>query len=830
MRRILEQLCPPVAVPPGARRGGAILTALLTALLLVGLPLSLPAQGRFEESTEAEKAFLAGLRFEEEAVALQRREGLASARSLYQKAEVEYRRALTLDPRLVKAAAKAGYVLYILDEPDKAIGILEKARAVDANDPDVKHILAVNLFKKRDYARSIPLLEEVVAKNADLYYGAAFLLGKYYYDSANLQRAEIYFQKYLSVKPDDHKVHGVVGNIYLKQQKFDEALREFKKVIELDPEDLRAQVNVGNIEYQKENFAEAARLFEKILQKDPTKASIHYNLASSYFQIRRYPEAIRFYRSFLRLRPGSSSGHFYLGHAHAALGELVPAVEQYQLARQVQPDHPGIAYRLGLVLARLGRDEEAARELRQAARLAPQDPWPVAQQANLLRRTGRLDEALALHLRLVREQPAEPLFRVFAAESLLAKGMLAEARAEVAEGRRLLPDHPALVEVQARLLGQEAQHFLRDGKPEQAAAQLTAALRLAPEEPTLLFGQALLQIRQGQLAQGQQLLEKIATRMKPVDPAVVLAHGEALALLGRPAEASPLLDRAASALGEGDYRVVHTRALLAASRGDEEAALDLLATLDGPAAEVAVRNQARLQVRLAGEQLAEGRGKQARQLLAQAERTADRLPAPQARQLRRVLVTALLEGKEYGRAQEVLKTLRKDLPADEDLLYLEAYADYRRSQLDRAWAEIKDRPGLRQAGRLAELGRQILHRQAAAQLRRGNAAAAERLLQQLQGLPGGELDAVRHDLALVDWLRGRGPAATAKLTALAARGTVPEAELNLGLLADQRGEKRRAYDLYRLYLARGGGELAATVRELVEAKERVFGFGREVTP
>lgn len=808
------------------------------ALVLLGLaaaggwPRPCPAQGRFEDVSAAEQVFQQGLLYEEEAAALQRREGVtAKAQPLYEKALEQYERAIRLEPRAMKAYAKAGYVLYVLDRPAEAIELLEQAMKLDEQNLDVQHILGINYFKHRDHDRALPLLRKVVTENPDLYYSAAFILGKYYYDRNDHQNAADYFKKYLKVKPDDHKVHGALGNIYLKQKRFAEALEEFDRVLKLNPDDLPAAINVGNIQYQQGNFPDAARRFEQILQRERTKPSIHYNLASSYFQLHRHADAVRLYRSFLALQPDSLDGHFYLAQALAAQGELAEAAREFEQTRRIQPGHPGATYRLGLVLAQLGQWDRAKTLLEQAAGSKPDDPWPRAQLGNVLRLQGALDAAWSIHREVVGQHPANPHFQVYLGETLVALGKLDEAEARFTAALKLAPGLAAAREGRAALLCRRARQAMADGRADAARALLEEALALAPGDVTASRGLALLQARQGEPGAQEEALARLTrlaaqARSSSPLPGDELARAELLALRGRVEQAEQVLGRAGSAAGSGEPRRQHALALLLAARGDLDAALALLEPLvrqGQPAGEV-LRNLARLQARRAAALLGEGKAVRARSLLLEAEKLAAALPPAQSWQIRMLLVRALLDQRDHARAVEAIRPLRRLQPASSELDYLEAYAQYRLAQYDKAWGLLHDHPELRRPGRVAELARQVLQRQAAASLRRGQARPALKLLHRARALPGGDSDAIRHDAALADWLGGNKAAAQAALTGLARRGNVPEAELNLGLIHDQRGERQRAYELYRAYAARGG-EHAGLARQLAEIKERIFGFG-----
>jgi len=83
---------------------------------------------------------------------------------------------------------------------------------------------------------------------------------------------------------------------------------------------------------------------------------------------------------------------------------------------------------------------------------------------------------------------------------------------------------------------------------------------------------------------------------------------------------------------------------------------------------------------------------------------------------------------------------------------------------------------------------------------------------------------VVNNLAAARFMRGALGEAEAAWRPLAAAGAPVEALYNLGNALGRRGEHREAYDLWRRYVGTGG--TAAALEGRVDAKARLFGFGK----
>src|SRR5690606_31996408 len=104
-------------------------------------------------------------------------------------------------------------------------------------------------------------------------------------------------------------------------------------------------------------------------------------------------------------------------------------------------------------LSRLGRAGEAAVALRRAAEIDPSEPRAVRLLEASLEAQGDIEALIALDRQALIADPAGAVLeRVRLARRLLALGRHDEAIAELAAGREVAPDSPALTEVLADAL------------------------------------------------------------------------------------------------------------------------------------------------------------------------------------------------------------------------------------------------------------------------------------------------------------------------------------------------------------------------------------------
>jgi tetratricopeptide (TPR) repeat protein len=99
------------------------------------------------------------------------------------------------------------------------------------------------------------------------------------------------------------KAEAGIGDIYLKQNKLDEAQEYFKKSIDSSPDDEVLAYNVGEIYFSNQNLPEARKYFEMAAQIKPDWPDSYLKLGYVALNELNNPEAIKMFEKFLTLEP-----------------------------------------------------------------------------------------------------------------------------------------------------------------------------------------------------------------------------------------------------------------------------------------------------------------------------------------------------------------------------------------------------------------------------------------------------------------------------------------------------------------------------------------------
>lgn len=187
----------------------------------------------------------------------------------------------------------------------EAARCFRQASVLSEDEPAIKERLALALYKSGQYRESADLLVKLVAvepysKRADLFtmLGECQLamgrardarfnfesagqldeyspvvwrgLGRAALESGDLQRAELSLKKSLKYDAERPETHLLLGYVYIRQSRTDDALRSFQQASQLDPRDTVALCMVGYV-YEKAGKPEqASRYYARALQIRPS--------------------------------------------------------------------------------------------------------------------------------------------------------------------------------------------------------------------------------------------------------------------------------------------------------------------------------------------------------------------------------------------------------------------------------------------------------------------------------------------------------------------------------------------------------------------------------
>jgi tetratricopeptide (TPR) repeat protein len=339
-------------------------------------------------------------------------------------------------------------------------------------------------------------------------------LGALLQEAGRLDEAAAAYARAVELVPRDVPALVYEAEVARQQGRTEQAETLARQALAIDPACTAARALLGQTALDRRDFRAAAGLLEQALAEAPQADRLNYLLAMAYrglgesakagehlarsgpvgvrpfdpwldelaalrtgervrlargktaFDAGRFADAAEQFRLALAARPESIEARLNLAVALTRLGQNAEAMTQLRETVRLAPDHANARYNLGALLAAEGSAQaaqEAVQHLSAALAAKPSDVQALRLRARLLRDSGRLEEALADYARAIELEPAEETALVGKAETLVRLGRYRQAREQLEEARRLLPQSGMVAFGLARLFAASPDLALRDG-------------------------------------------------------------------------------------------------------------------------------------------------------------------------------------------------------------------------------------------------------------------------------------------------------------------------------------------------------------------------------
>lgn len=265
-------------------------------------------------------------------------------------------------------------------------------------DPNLAEVYACfgQLYaSQRHWDDAIAAYQNALAEN-DSFAEAHWGLAEVYSRIGDVEAEIRHRQQAIALNPqwNDAESQFLIGNAYLAQQSFEEAIAAYQAVIEQYPGLKEAHYNLGTAFLKAERYQDAIATYQAALDLDADYAPAHHGLGSAFAGMEHYDQAIHHYQRAIALKPDYLT-YYQLGHSFRQLQQWADAATAFQHATDLNPDFPWAYHSLGMMYLRLGQPEHAIAPLQKAVHLKPEHPQFRLTLGNALTRVKRIEEAIA---------------------------------------------------------------------------------------------------------------------------------------------------------------------------------------------------------------------------------------------------------------------------------------------------------------------------------------------------------------------------------------------------------------------------------------------------
>ncbi len=218
---------------------------------------------------------------------------------------------------------------------------------------------------------AISLVSGIIGREPEVI-GAYFILGNLYYRQKRYTEALAQFRIALDKKPDDTATVLNIANCYLGLGQPRAAEKFILDFLRTGVEDSQLYFVLGNIYLREHNFEQAIPVFRKCLTVNSQSTSANIALASIYFMKNDLTQAEACAREAIRLNPRLAGAHYSLAQVLNKRGQAADAEEEYKKEIEVTPSHFKAHLNLALIYRAQGKTDLESEYMEKGLKLAPE--------------------------------------------------------------------------------------------------------------------------------------------------------------------------------------------------------------------------------------------------------------------------------------------------------------------------------------------------------------------------------------------------------------------------------------------------------------------------
>lgn len=279
-------------------------------------------------------------------------------------------KAIFLDPKNTNYLALNSEILYEQDGTDTAIGYLRDIIGDEGEDPILVSTIAMTYYKSgqiKEFQMYYKKVQDLPKKDERLY---EFLIS-----AAKLETRKdeyvIYSKEVLKLNPGNLKVRMDLGEFYLEEKRYNDAIDEFEEVRTRLASYPKVHFQLAKVYLAKGELVKAGEMANKELNLNPTLDTAHFIVGEVHRLNKEYREAIKQYEEAISLNSRSVDALMSMGWIRLNQNYASEAIELYNRALKEEPTNPIIHKQMAEAYRAAGQRALAKEKYEDYLKLSP---------------------------------------------------------------------------------------------------------------------------------------------------------------------------------------------------------------------------------------------------------------------------------------------------------------------------------------------------------------------------------------------------------------------------------------------------------------------------
>jgi tetratricopeptide (TPR) repeat protein len=482
-------------------------------------------------------------------------------------AELEFKQAVALDPKMGTAYIGLGTILWQRNDLTGAEQMFKKAAELSPA-RSTRQLHWVDFKVKNGGAKEArSYLEELVKKAPD-FIPALNRLADMEFTGAKTNDCSARISKVLALDPENYEAHTLLGRLRLAEGKPAQAVQEFERLRSLYPKLAQTHYQLALAYIVNKDPGKAMASLQQSLTLNTNGYEPAILLADLKTRHGDAAGAIALLSQIISKRPNDEQAYYLLANAYRARGNTDDALNVYSGLARAFPKNPRAFMMMGMILRQQSKPQEARKAFEDALAVAPGFSLAIAQLVELDLADKKHDAAMQRVQTALEKNPKAAELRFLEAKVYLSKGDAAQAETSLRKSMELAPNYREAYMALAQL-------FINSGKSDLALAELDKALAKDPKDTSTLMMAGMLYEARSDYPKAKEAYEKLLAINPQFSPALnnlAYIYGVRLKQLDRAFE----LAQKARQLLPNDPATADTLGWITYLRGDYAGSLALL--------------------------------------------------------------------------------------------------------------------------------------------------------------------------------------------------------------------------------------------------------------
>ena len=368
----------------------------------------------------------------------------------YEAARLQLEDAIKMRPDFVKAREWLARLYMMKTDAARALQTSDDLLQIDRNNLAGHLTRSAALLALRDYDKArteLDLIGRLYPNDPD----ARFQVGLLAWQDKDFKRAE---QTFGDLYRENHDTRGLMGitETLAAQNRINDAIKEMDKAVAAEPNRADLALGRANLYVRAQRYDEAIASFKTLLQKDPASADLMYRLAETYRRKGDINVAADMFRKTSQAAPTNPAPLVQLGMILETIGPADQAKATYEQILKLDPNNYLALNNLAFRKAEEGQDLDAALQMAQRARQVDPNGTAVADTLGWIYiKKNQSAEAERIFKDLVVKEPANSTFHYHYGLALMQKGDRTSARRELEMALKNKPSKDEAGKIQEEL-------------------------------------------------------------------------------------------------------------------------------------------------------------------------------------------------------------------------------------------------------------------------------------------------------------------------------------------------------------------------------------------